>query len=94
VGAVLWLLGPVGIGAGVVGGGLLGALHHKGLGLDDDDQTRIGKELEGGRAAVGVLTASDDAEAVSDYLTKRGGASETHEAPDEALDHAASQPTS
>ena len=93
VGAVLWLLGPVGIGAGVVGGGLLGALHHKGLGLDDDDQARIGKELEGGRAAVGVLTASDEAEAVSDYLTKRGGASETHEAPDEALDHAAAPPT-
>jgi len=94
VGAVLWLLGPVGIGAGVVGGGLLGALHHKGLGLDDDDQARIGKELEGGRAAVGVLTASNEAAAVSDYLTKRGGASETHEAPDEALDQAASQPTS
>jgi uncharacterized membrane protein len=94
VGAVLWLLGPVGIGAGVVGGGLLGALHHKGLGLDDDDQARISKELEGGRAAVGVLTASDEAAAVSDYLAKLGGASETHEAPDEALDHAASQPTS
>jgi uncharacterized membrane protein len=94
VGAVLWLLGPVGIGAGVVGGGLLGALHHKGLGLDDDDQARISNELNGGHAAVGVLTASDEAAAVSDYLTKRGGASETHEAPDEALDHAASQPTS
>jgi hypothetical protein len=66
VGAVLWLLGPVGIGAGVVGGGLLGALHHKGLGLDDDDQARISKELEGGHAAVGVLTASDEAAAVLD----------------------------
>lgn len=66
----------------------------KGLGLDDDDQARISKELEGGHAAVGVLTASDEAAAVSDYLAKLGGASETHEAPDEALDHAASQPTS
>ena len=92
VGAVLWLLGPVGVGVGVVGGGLLGALHHKGLGLDDDDQARISKQLEDGRAAVGVLTEPDEASAVSDYLTKQWGATEAHEAPDEALDHAASQP--
>jgi hypothetical protein len=92
IGAVLWLLGPVGIGAGVVGGGLLGALHHKGLGLDDDDQARISQQLEGGHAAVGVLTEADDAAAVSDYLAEQGGASETHEVPDEALDEAAAQP--
>jgi uncharacterized membrane protein len=92
VGAVLWLLGPVGVGVGVVGGGLLGALHHKGLGLDDDDQARISKQLEDGHAAVGVLTEPDDASAVSAFLAEQGGATETHEAPDEALDHAATQP--
>ncbi len=79
VGAVLWLLGPVGAGVGVVGGGLLGALHHKGLGLDDDDQARITKELEDGHAAVGVLTAQDDWSAVSDYLAGQGGKTETYE---------------
>ena len=89
VGAVLWLLGPVGAGVGVVGGGLLGALHHKGLGLDDDDKARITKELEGGRAAVGVLTLPDDWAPVSDYLAGQGGKTETYEAPDEAMDHAA-----
>lgn len=95
VGAVLWLLGPVGLGAGVVGGGLLGALHHKGLGLDDDDQARISQQLQGGNAAVGVLTEPDDAAAISDYLAQQGGTSETHEVPDEALDEAAAQsPTS
>ena len=89
IGAVLWLLGPVGAGVGVVGGGLLGALHHKGLGLDEDDQARITKELEGGHAAVGVLTLQDDWSAVSDYLAGQGGTTETYEAPDEAMDHAA-----
>jgi hypothetical protein len=64
------------------------------VGCGFDDHARISKELEGGHAAVGVLTASDEAAAVSDYLAKLGGASETHEAPAEALDHAASQPTS
>jgi uncharacterized membrane protein len=91
VGAVLWLLGPIGAGVGVVGGGLLGALHHKGLGLDDEDQARISKKLEGGHAAVGVLTPQDDWSAVSDFLAGQGGAPETYEAPDEAMDHAAKQ---
>jgi len=35
------------------GGGLLGALDHKDLGLDGADRERIGREL--GKAAVGVL---------------------------------------
>ena len=74
-----------------MGGGLLGALHHKGLGLDEDDQARITKELEGGHAAVGVLTLPDDWSAVSDYLAGQGGTTETYEAPDEAMDHAAKQ---
>ena len=39
-GAVLGLLGPVGLGVGVVGGALLGKLHHKDLGLEDDDRER------------------------------------------------------
>ena len=94
IGAVLWVLGPGGIGVGVVGGGLLGALHHRGLGLNDDDQSAISAELEGGHAAVGVLTDADEAAAVADYLAHQGGKSETHQAPDEALDHAASRPTS
>ena len=52
------------------------------------------RRSRGGHAAVGVLTDADEAAAVADYLVKQGGASQTHEAPDETLDHAASQPTS
>src|SRR3954447_11715213 len=54
-GAVLGLLGPIGLGIGVLGGGLVGKLHHKSLGLDDASRERIGAALRGGKAAVAVL---------------------------------------
>jgi uncharacterized membrane protein len=88
IGALLWLIGPVGFYAGVVGGSLLGALHHKGLGLDENDRDRIVKELEGGHAAVGVLMPAEDAAPVTAYLASMGGVPETHAVSDEALDHA------
>jgi uncharacterized membrane protein len=91
VGAVLWILGPVGMTAGLVGGALVGALHHKGLGLDEADRDRIAKELEGGRAAIGVLTESDKVAPIVAQLDSAGGTTETHGASDEALDHAAAQ---
>jgi hypothetical protein len=55
IGAVVALCTPVGLAAGLIGGGLLGSLHHKNLGLDEADRERIGRELAGGKAAVGVL---------------------------------------
>jgi hypothetical protein len=93
IGLVLGLLTPVGLAVGVIGGGLLGALHHKGLGLDQADRERIGRELEGGKAAVGVLAPVSEAGFVSDKLTELGGAAETHEVPDEALEEAHSAAT-
>jgi hypothetical protein len=90
VGLALALVTPVGVGA-VIGGGLLGALHHKGLGIDDADRERIGKELEGGRAAVGVLSPVAESTVVAQKLTELGGTSEAHTVSDEALEevHAA-----
>lgn len=55
IGAVLFLLGPAVAGIGVLGGSLLVTLHHKGLGLGENDRDRIVAELRGGKAAVGVL---------------------------------------
>ncbi len=92
IGLVLGLLGPVGVGIGVgVGmgaatGGLLGLLHHKGLGLHDSDRERISAELAEGKAAVGVLTGLDEADAIESMLTDLGGVSETHTVDDEALE--------
>lgn len=90
VGLLLGLLGPVGIVGGTVGGGLLGKLHHKGLGLSEADRDRIGAELGGGKAAVGVMASTDQALTISAQLTQLGGTSETHTVTDEALEEAAS----
>jgi hypothetical protein len=88
VGGVLFLLGPALLGVGVLGGTAAGALHHKSLGLSDADKARLTVELTAGRAAVGVLAHSDTAPAIDDRLTQLGGAPETHELTDEALQSA------
>lgn len=85
IGLVLAIFTPVGLAAGVVGGGLLGALHHKGLGLDQADRDRIGAELAGGKAAVGVLAPVSEADYVATQLKGLGGTAETHALEDEAL---------
>ena len=86
--AALALFTPVGLGAGLIGGGLLGALHHKGLGLDQADRDRLGAELAGGKAAVGVLAPVPEAGYVATRLSELGGAPETHVVTDEALQEA------
>jgi uncharacterized membrane protein len=83
-GAVLSLLGPIGLGIGVGGGALLGKLHHKNLGLDDADRERLGEALRGGKAAVGVLADLDELVAVESLLVGRGGETQAHEL-DEAV---------
>ena len=92
IGLVLGLLGPVGVGIGLgVGmgaatGAAIGLLHHKGLGLHDDDRERISGELGGGKAAVGVLTPVADADGIESMLTELGGVSESHTVDDEGLE--------
>jgi hypothetical protein len=88
IGLVLALLTPIGLVVGLVGGGLLGALHHKGLGIDPADRERIGSELQGGKAAVGVLAPVSEASFVADKLTELGGVAETHDISDEHLEEA------
>ena len=88
IGLALALLTPVGLGAGIIGGGILGALHHKGLGLDKADRDRIAAELGDGKAAVGVLAPVAEADAVTARLTELGGAAESHKVADEDLEEA------
>ena len=88
IGFILALLTPVGMAAGIVGGGILGHLHHKGLGLSEEDRDRITAQLKEGKAAVGVLANTDEAAAISGKLTELGGKTETHEPSDEALEEA------
>jgi hypothetical protein len=88
IGLALALVTPVGLAAGLVGGGALGAFHHKGLGLDMAARDRIGAALGDGRAAVGVLAPDEDAPAIAAKLAELGGQAESHTVTDEALEAA------
>ncbi len=88
IGAVAALVTPVGLAAGLIGGGLIGALHHKNLGLSKADRARLGSELEGGKAAIGVLVPLDEATFMADKLAAMGGAPETHEVSAQAVEEA------
>lgn len=91
IGLILALLTPVGVTAGVVGGGLLGALHRKGLGLNEQDQDRIALELIDGKAAVGVLAKASQADAILAKMEELGGEPEVHAVSDAALKQAANE---
>lgn len=68
-----------GAAGGVVGGGVIGEFFHKGLKMTDEDVARVGRELDAGHAAVGVLTWNFETEAVAGKLKELGGTPETHE---------------
>ena len=86
IGLVLAIVAPPTLLAGVVGGAVLGAFHHKGLGLKAEDKARIGGELAGGKAAVGVLASGDEADAIVGKLAELGGEVEAITVTDEALE--------
>jgi uncharacterized membrane protein len=82
------LSGGVTVLGGAVAGGIIGAFFHKGLGLSKDDLARIESELDGGKAAVGVLVGPKKADSLSAKLAKLGGKPEIHKVTMEALDQA------
>jgi hypothetical protein len=89
IGVILALLTPVGIVGGIIGGAVLGALHHKGLGLSKDEQEKLASQLADGKAAVGVLATDENAAAISAKLAELGGDPESHVVSDAALEEAA-----
>ena len=86
IGLILAVVAPPTLLAGLGGGGVIGAFHHKGLGLTDEDRERIAAELTGGKAAVGVLANVDEAGIVSGKLAVLGGEVEAYAVTDEALE--------
>ena len=93
-GAVLFglaalLTGGMAIGVGVVGGavvgGIIGALFHKGLKMSDKEKEQLNKELDSGKAAVGVMSSAEGASLVSAKLAELGGQPATYEVTDEAV---------
>jgi predicted flap endonuclease-1-like 5' DNA nuclease len=85
IGLVAAVVFPPSLLAGVVGGGVLGALHHKSLGLNVDDRNRIAAAIAGGKAAVAATVKYGDATAVSAKLAELGGIAEVHEVTEEAV---------
>ncbi len=85
IGLVLAVIFPPSLLAGAVGGGILGRLHHKNLGMSTEEQTRIVGELQGGKAAVAVLSNTVDAPVVSAQLIQLGGTAETVSVTSEAI---------
>jgi uncharacterized membrane protein len=80
------LSGGITVVGGALFGGVVGAFFHAGLGMSKDDLARIEGELDGGRAAVGILAKPDEAASIADKLEELGGEPETHEVTEEALD--------
>ena len=82
---VLAALTPPGLLAGALAGGVLGGLHHKGLGVDSAERDQIADALSSGQAAVGALVAQTEASALSDKLTELGGELHVLSPTDEAV---------
>jgi len=74
-----------GVAVGGAGGGLIGSLFHKGLGMTEEDIARITSRLDDGHAAVGALVPANQADAVSVELESLGGEPEVHEISPEAV---------
>lgn len=85
IGLVLAMATPVGLAAGIVAGGVLGAMHTKGLGLTDDNREQLGLELKDGKAAVGVLVEPHEADVFYAKLTELGGTVKLLPVSEEAL---------
>ncbi len=90
IGLALAMLTPVGLAAGLVAGGVLGALHKKGLGLTDDNRDQLAASLKDGKAAVGVLVEPHEADVLYKQLSELGGTVQLLEVSEATLDEAAS----
>lgn len=77
-----------GMVGGAVLGGVLGSFFHKGLGLSKDDLARISGELDGGKAAVGMVVKTEEVAALSEVLAGLGGKPEAYAVTDEAVEQA------
>ena len=64
IGIILAMVMPIGLAAGIIGGGILGALHRKGLGIDGRgpraSRSRAGQRQGGRRCRLGLLGDGGD----------------------------------
>ena len=92
IGGVLALVAPVVLGAGLLFGGAAGALHHKSLGMSDEEKDQLAAQLQDGKVALGVLAPEEKAQGISDWISELGGTpAATHVLSDEAIEAAQSE---
>jgi uncharacterized membrane protein len=84
------LTGGASLLAGAAIGGVIGHFAQKGLGMSQDDLTRISGSLDGGRAAVGIILDESEAKAVTAWMEGVGGKPESYAVSEEAVAQAAS----
>jgi hypothetical protein len=74
-----------GVAVGGLGGGGIGFLFHKGLGMSKEDAERIAGRLDAGHAAVGIVAIPAQAKAMAEKLEELGGEPEMHEVSSEDM---------
>lgn len=95
VGAILGVIAAVlsggltllgGIAAGGVLGGVFGAFMRQSLQLTEEEIQELGRELDGGKAAVVVVCDPTEIEAVTAQLAGTGGQVRVYDVPKEAVE--------
>jgi len=71
---------------GVTAGALTGALFHKGVGLSDEDKSRLEDHLQNGGAAVVAMADEDEVAMTSEELARLGGTVENFQVPAEHVE--------
>ena len=86
IGLVLAAIAPPALIAGAIAGGVAGKFHHKGLGMTGEEQERLAAELTDGKAAVGILAPTVDADPIAAKLKSLGGDVQAHKVSSEAIE--------
>jgi uncharacterized membrane protein/predicted flap endonuclease-1-like 5' DNA nuclease len=75
-----------GLVAGSAGGGLLGSLNHKSLGMSDADHEQLVEKLRNGGAALAVMADDFEVQATEAALRRFGGTTATYHVPEETAE--------
>jgi uncharacterized membrane protein len=75
-----------GLVAGAAGGGLLGSLNHKSLGMSDADHEQLVEKLRNGGAALAVMADDFEVEATEEELRRLDGTTTTYRVPEETVE--------